>query len=106
MAYIAKFNKTKECKMILRDLNREDIYYGLDEFDCKYLKIVQTKFGCLNSIQNIPDRVMMELTPFKWNEKKEEFELMDNKWKIMQLNQLESLVISHTFDKYEEFLKS
>lgn len=96
MRYNAQFDYPKEYKMILRDSFQENVYYGLDDFDCKYLKIVQSKFGCLNSFHTIPDRVKMEMAPFEWNEKMQKFSLNDNNRVEIQLNQLENMVISHT----------
>jgi hypothetical protein len=97
MGYTAKFNYPKEYRMILRDSFREDKYYGLDEFDCKYLKIVQAKFGCLNCFHTIPERVKMEMAPFEWNDKKQEFILTENKRLAVQLNQLETMIVSYSF---------
>ena len=99
MKHIAQFDHPKEYKMILRDSYKEDVYYGLDEFDCKYLKIVQAKFGCQNSFHTIPDRVKMELSPFEWSKIREKFVLRDRKRIPVQLNQLENMVISYTFAK-------
>ena len=106
MRHIAKFDQPEECKMILRDSYQENIYYGLDDFDCKYLKIVQSKFGCLNSFHTIPDRVKMELAPYEWIEKKQKFVLADRKWQIVQLNQLENIVISHSVAQDEFYRNS
>jgi len=97
MKYIARFDHPKEIKMILRDSFKENVYYGLDDFDCKYLKIVQAKFGCLNSFHTIPDRVKMEMTPFEWNKKKQKFVLDDNKHQVVQLNRLENMIVSYSF---------
>lgn len=96
MKYNARFKHPETFKMVLRDSYREHTYYGLDEFDCKYLRIVQNKFGCQNSFHTIPDRVKMEMSPFEWNEKRQEFVLNENKRVIVQLNQLEAMVVSHT----------
>ena len=106
MRHIAKFDQPEECKMILRDSYQENIYYGLDDFDCKYLKIVQSKFGCLNSFHTIPDRVKMELAPYEWIEKTQKFVLADRKWQIVQLNQLENIVISHSVAQDEFYRNS
>ena len=97
MRYNAQFEHPKEYKIILRDSFQEDIYYGLDAFDCKYLRIVQSKFGCMNSYHTIPDRVKMEMALYEWNEKKQKFVLNDNKHRAIQLNQLENLVVSYSF---------
>lgn len=105
MSHIAKFKQDVSCKMILRDSYKENAFYGLDDFDCKYLKIVQSKFGCMNSFHTIPDRVKMELAPFEWNDKKQEYVLADRKWQVVQLNQLENLVISHS-KSYDDLLLS
>jgi hypothetical protein len=96
MKYIAQFDYPKEYKIILRDSFMDNIYYGLDEFDCKYLKIVQSKFGCLNSFHTIPERVKMEMAPFEWSEKKQKFVLNENKRQAIQLNQLEIMIVSHS----------
>ncbi len=96
MRHLAQFDYPKEYKMILRDSYQENIYYGLDDFDCKYLKIVQAKFGCLNSFHTIPDRVKMEMAPFKWSEKWQRFVLDENKRCAIQLNQLENMIISYS----------
>lgn len=96
MKHIAQFDHPDEYKMILRDSYQEDIYYGLDEFDCKYLRIIQAKFGCLNSFHTIPDRVKMEMTLFEWNEIRQKFVLREKNRKVVQLNQLENMVISYT----------
>ncbi len=96
MRYIAQFEYPREYKMILRDSFQENIYYGLDDFDCKYLKIIQSRFGCLNSFHTIPDRVKMEMAPFKWSEKNQKFVLNDNKRRVVQLNQLETMIISYS----------
>ncbi len=96
MKYIAQFEHPEEYKTILRDSFRENIYYGLDDFDCKYLKIIQSKFGCLNSFHTIPDHVKMEMAPFEWSEKKQKFVLYDNKRQAVQLNQLEYMIISYS----------
>lgn len=97
MTHIAKFAQPSEFQMILRDSFREDTYFGLDDFDCKYLKIVQSKFGCLNSFHTIPGRVKMEMAPYEWNEKRQRFVLDDNKRRVVQLNQLENMVVKHTY---------
>jgi hypothetical protein len=96
MRHIAQFDYPKEYKMILRDSFRENTYYALDEFDCKYLKIIQSKFGCLTSFHTIPDRVKMEMAPFIWSEKKLKFVVDDNNRQAIQLNQLENMVISYS----------
>ncbi len=96
MKYIAQFEYPGEYKMILRDSVQENLYYGLDDFDCKYLKIIQSKFGCLNSFHTIPDHVKMEMTPFKWSREKLMFVLDENKQIIVQLNRLENMVINHS----------
>ena len=81
--------------MILRDSYRENIYYGLDDFDCKYLRIIQSKFGCLNSFHTIPNRVKMEMAPFRWSDEKNKFVLDENKRQAIQLNRLENMIVSH-----------
>jgi hypothetical protein len=96
MKHLAQFEFPKEYKVILRDSYRENTYYGLDDFDCRYLKIVQSKFGCLNSFHTIPDRVRMEMAPFKWSDKKNKFVLDENNRQAIQLNQLEHLIVSHS----------
>jgi hypothetical protein len=96
MKHLAQFEYPGEYKMILRDSYRENTYYGLDDFDCRYLKIIQSKFGCLNSFHTIPDRVKMEMAPFEWNEIKNKFVLNENKRMPIQLNRLENTVITHS----------
>ncbi len=96
MKHLAQFEYPVEYKMILRDSYQEDIYYGLDNFDCRYLKIIQSKFGCLNSFHTIPDRVKMEMAPFEWNEIKNKFVLNESKRLQVQLNRLENQVINHS----------
>jgi hypothetical protein len=96
MKYDAQFENPKEYKMILRDSFQENIYYGLDDFDCKYLKIIQAKFGCLNSFHTIPDHVKMEMSPFEWHENKQKFVLNENIRQAIQLNQLETMIISYS----------
>jgi len=96
MKYLAQFEYPVEYKMILRDSYRENIYYGLDDFDCKYLRIIQSKFGCLNSFHTIPNRVKMEMAPFRWSDKKNKFVLDENKRQAIQLNRLENIIVSHT----------
>ena len=96
MKYIAQFDAPPEYRTVLRDSFRENVYYGLDSFDSKYLKIVQSKFGCLNSFHTIPNRVKMEMAPFEWNEKKQRFVLNENKRHPVQLNQLEAMIVSHS----------
>lgn len=97
MMYNAKFEHTSEYKMILRDSFKNHVYYGLDEFDSKYLRIILSKFGCLNSFHTIPDRVKMEMAPYKWSKKKQRFILMVDKLKVVQLNRLEIHIVSRTF---------
>jgi hypothetical protein len=96
MKYIAQFEQPKEYKMILRDSFQENRYYGLDDFDCRYLKIIQAKFGCLNSFHTIPDRVKMEMAPFEWSDKKQKFVIDENKRRPIQLNRLEVMIVSYT----------
>ncbi len=96
MKHSAQFEYPGEYKMILRDSYREDTYYGLDEFDCRVLRIIQSKFGCLNSFHTIPDRVKMEMTLFEWNDIRMKFVLNENKRIVVQLNQLENVLISHS----------
>jgi hypothetical protein len=100
MKYLAQFEYPKEYKTILRDSYQENIYYGLDDFDGRYLKIIQSKFGCLNSFHTIPDRVKMEMAPFEWSEQKQKFVLNENKRKAVQLNRLENMIVSHSFYGY------
>ena len=96
MKYLAQFEYPEKYKMILRDSYQENIYYGLDVFDCRYLRIIQSKFGCLNSFHTIPDRVKMEMAPFEWSDIKKKFILNENKRKAVQLNRLKNIVISHS----------
>ena len=98
MLHLAKFDQPKDYKMILRDSFRENTYYGLDDFDSKYLKIIQTKFGCQNSFHTIPDRVKMEMAPFEWSDKKLKFVLMENNRLPVQLNQLEIALVNYTIE--------
>lgn len=95
MKYIAVFDYPTECKMILRNSFKDNSFFGLDDFDCRYLKIIQSKFGCLNSFHTIPDRVKMEMAPFEWSEEKQKFILNDNKRLVVQLNKLETMVVSY-----------
>ncbi len=99
MGHNTKFEQPEEYKVILRDSYLEDVYYGLDSFDCKYLKIIQAKFGCYNSLHTIPDRVKMELAPYIWNKKKQKFVLDDYKSMVVQINQLEFLVVNYKYSK-------
>ena len=99
MKYNVQFEHPKEYKMIVRDSYQENVYYGLDDFDCKYLKIIQAKFGCVNSFHTIPDKVKMEMAPFEWNEERQKFILDENKRQPIQLNRLESMVVSYSFER-------
>lgn len=95
MKHNAQFDQPQEYKMILRDSYQEDIYYGLDEFDCRYLNIVQAKFGCHNSFHTIPDRVKMEMTPYEWSEIRQKFVLREKHRRPIQLNRLEVALRSY-----------
>ena len=95
MKYKAQFEHPQDYKLILRDSYNENVYYGLDDFDSKYLKIVQAKFGCENSFHTIPDRVKMEMAPYEWRDEKQKFVLNENKRGPVQLNRLENMVITH-----------
>jgi len=86
--------------MIVRDSFLENVYYGLDEFDCRYIRILQAKFGCVNSFHTIPDRVKMEMVPFSWNEQRQLFVYDERKAEVVQLNRLENMVISYTRTAY------
>ena len=98
MNHNAQFEQPEGYKVILRNSYQNNTYYGLDEFDCKYLRIVQAKFGCLNSFHTIPDRVKMEVAPYAWNSKKKKFILDDDHRITIQLNQLENLVFNYSLD--------
>jgi hypothetical protein len=98
VAYNAQFSQPEEYKIILRDSFAENTYYGLDEFDSKYLKILQSKFGCLNSYHTIPDRVKMEMAPYIWNAKRQKFILNENIRLVIQLNRLENLVLYYSME--------
>ncbi len=102
MGHNSKFEQPKEYKVILRNSYYDDVYFGLDEFDCKYLKIIQAKFGCFNSYHTIPDRVKMEMAPYIWNEKKQKFILDEDRRTIVQLNQLENMVINYVYARIWE----
>lgn len=105
MKHNAAFEQPSEYKIILKDSTQENVYFGLDEFDGKYLKIVQHKFGCINSFHTIPDRVKMEVSPYFWNEKKQKFVLDENTRQVVQLNHLENLVVSYrTMASIDDFL--
>lgn len=103
MNHNAKFEQPEEFKVILRDSYKNDVYFGLDDFDCKYLRILQAKFGCLNSFHTIPERVKMEVAPYKWNETKQKFVLDDDNRITVQVNQLENLVFNYSLD-YKPYL--
>ena len=75
MSKRAVFDHPKNYRVILRHSYQEDTYFGLDDFDARYLKIIQAKFGCNNSFHTIPDRVKMEMTCYDWNEEKNKFVL-------------------------------
>jgi hypothetical protein len=98
MKHIAQFDYPKEYKMILRDSYQEDTFYGLDDFDCKYLRILQAKFGCQNSFHTVPDRVKMEMAPFEWSKIRQKFVLRERKRQVIQVNRLENMVISYSVD--------
>jgi hypothetical protein len=107
MGHNAKFEQPGEYKVILRNSYKENAFYGLDEFDCKYLKIIQAKFGCFNSFHTIPDRVKMEMAPYNWNDEKQKFILDEDRREIIQLNQLEFMVVNYSYaDHWKEFLES
>ncbi|MBN1949987.1 MAG: hypothetical protein JW801_02235 [Bacteroidales bacterium] len=97
MHSLAQFEYPEECKVVLRDSYENNLFYGLDSFDSKYLKILQAKFGCNNSFHTIPDRVKMEMIPFNWNERKQKFVLDDTQRVIVQVNRLEHMIISYSF---------
>lgn len=99
MGHNTRFEQPIDYKVILRNSYVDEEYYGLDDFDCKYLKIIQAKFGCYHSLHTIPDRVKMELAPYVWNKKKQKFVLDEYKSRIVQLNQLEFMVVNYKFDK-------
>ena len=96
MKHTAVFDHPKEYKLILRDSFKDDTYYGLDEFDIRYMKIVQAKFGCHNSFHTIPDRVKMEMAPFEWSEIRQKFVLREKRRRAIQLNQLENMVVTYS----------
>ena len=98
MAYIAQFDHPEDYKVVLRDSYKENVYYGLDDFDSKYLKILQAKFGCKISFHTIPERVKMEMAPYEWNEKRQLFVLREDKRLPVQLNQLEVMIVSYSFN--------
>src|SRR5512147_1168409 len=98
MPHIARFNQQNDYKMILRDSFKENTYYGLDDFDCKYLKILQAKFGCQNSFHTIPERVKMEMAPFEWSDKQQKFVLNEYKRLPVQLNLLDVMIVSYTHE--------
>lgn len=107
MSQNAQFEQPEEYKVILRDSYKENVFYGLDEFDCKYLKIIQNKFGCFNSFHTIPNRVKMEMAPYIWNKKKQKYILNENKRMTIQLNRLEFTVLNYTYaDRWKEFLEA
>lgn len=97
MKHLAQFDYPTEYKVILKDSYRDNVYYGLDDFDCRYLRIIQSKFGCHNSFHTIPNRVKMEMAPFKWNNEKSLFKLDIDARKPIKLNQLETLIVDHAF---------
>ncbi|HBH49562.1 MAG TPA: hypothetical protein DDX98_13025 [Bacteroidales bacterium] len=107
MSYNAQFEQPAEYKLILRDSYEDNTYYGLDEFDCKYLKILQAKFGCYNSYHTIPERVKMEMAPYVWNEERQKYVLDENRRRIIQLNRLENLVVSYKYaNTWHDFLSN
>ncbi len=93
----AQFEQPADYKVILRDSYQDYRYFGLDEFDCKYLKILQSKFGCFNSFHTIPDRVQMEMAPYYWDSRKQKFVLDEDNRRAVQLNQLETLRVSYAY---------
>ena len=95
MLYNTQFAQPKDYVRILRDSYKENVYYGLDNFDARYLKIIQSKFGCTTSYHTIPDHVKMEMAPYEWHEKRQKYVLIENKRMPVQVNQLENLVISY-----------
>lgn len=106
MKHNAQFEQPSDYKIVLKNSTRDNVYYGLDEFDAKYLKIVQHKFGCIKSFHTIPDRVKMEVSPYRWNEKKQKFVLDENARVIVQLNCLENMVVSYkSMASIDDFLQ-
>ncbi len=100
MKYNVRFDHPKEYKVILRDSFEENVYYGLDDFDSKYLKIVQAKFGCINSFHTIPDRVKMEMAPYEWRDEEQRFVMNENNRQPIQLNRLDNMVVSYSSVKH------
>lgn len=91
MNYTHLFEKPSNFKVVLKDTVRKNIYYGLDEYDAKYLKIVQHRYNCINDLFGLPSNVKMEVAAFYWNPEVQKFVLDVQNRLIVQLNKLEKL---------------
>ncbi|MCG8698225.1 MAG: hypothetical protein MI922_09235 [Bacteroidales bacterium] len=96
-----QFEQPNYYKLILRNSYREEVFYGLDDFDCRYLKIIQAKFGCQNSLHTIPDRVKMEMARYVWNDENGKYILDENTRQPVRINQLEFMVVNYDPTRYD-----
>jgi hypothetical protein len=97
MPHPAKFDFTRgEIELILRNSYQENMYYGVDKFESKRLKILMAKFGCRHTYHTLPGHLTATFYPFSWDRLKQCFR-MDTRQKVTaQLNTLEEVVVMHT----------
>jgi hypothetical protein len=81
--------------IILRDSYKEDIYYGIDKFESKRLKIILAKYGCRHSFHTLPGHLTAEMHPFKWNNISRCFNIEMGKKNSVHLNTLEEAIVHH-----------
>ncbi|MCG8697273.1 MAG: hypothetical protein MI922_04410 [Bacteroidales bacterium] len=93
MRKLANFDRPNGYKMILKDVYCDDVYYGLDEFECRYLNILQIKFRSRKSLFIIPSRVKMDLVPYEWNEQHQMYVVNELARRPVSLNRLEKFLI-------------
>ena len=85
----------KQIPLVLQNSYAEDIFYGVDTFERKRMRIVLAKYGSRHCFHTLPGHITAELHPFVWDRLKQCFRIqMDQKVKV-RLNSLEEAIVTH-----------
>lgn len=84
-----------EIPLILRSSYKANVYYGVDLFESRRMKIILAKYGCRHSLHTLPGHVVAELHPFEWDRLNQCYRIRMDKKTAVHLNTLEEMIVNY-----------
>lgn len=79
--------------VILRSSLKENVFFGVDKFESKRIRILLAKHGTRNEFHTLPGHLTANLYPFIRDRIRQTYRLDENRLVPVQLNTLEEVIV-------------